>query len=299
MRKAMTLFAAAAAAALVLSGCAGDEPGGGPGSSDDGDDISSLYEVNDNVDLEGSPTYDAAKKKGKITIGVKEDQPGLGEKDAVSGDRTGFGVEIARWMAASLGFDDEHITFEPVPSANREQALVNGDIDLYVGTYSITDKRKKMVDFAGPYFITGQGLLVLKDDDEVTSEDDLSGKKVCSATGSTPIQYIRDEHPEAKPVEFDLYSECIDALKSGQVDVVTTDQLILIGFAAQDPDNLKVVGDTFTTEKYGVGVPKGDDALRHYLNGVLEDGGDIWEGIYEATLGDAGVDAEQPKVDDY
>ncbi|MCW4458239.1 glutamate ABC transporter substrate-binding protein [Microbacterium sp. MPKO10] len=297
MRKGMTLFAVAAAAALVLSGCAGDEPpapGGG-----DGEDTSNLYEVNDNVELEGSPTFDAATKAGKIKIGVKQDQPGLGYKDAVSGDRSGFDIEIARWMAASLGFSEDQITYEDIPSANREQALVNGDIDLYVGTYSITDKRKEMIDFAGPYFITGQGLLVLSDNEDIKSEDDLAGTKVCSATGSTPIQNIRENYPDATPVEFDVYSQCVDALKDGSVDVVTTDQLILLGYAAQEPDTLKVVGEPFTTENYGIGLPKGDDALRHYLNQVLTDGSDVWQGIYDATLGEAGVEAEQPSVDDY
>lgn len=299
MRKGITLLAAAAAAALVLSGCAGEEPGGGPGGSGDKADTSKLYEVNENVDLEGSPTFDAASKAGKIKIGVKEDQPGLGYKDAVSGDRTGFDIEIAKWMAASLGFSEDEITFEAIPSANREQALVNGDIDMYVGTYSITDERKEMIDFAGPYVITGQGLLVLKDNEDTKSEDDLAGKKVCSATGSTPIQNIRDNFPKAKPVEFDVYSQCVDALKDGSVDVVTTDQLILLGYASQEPDELKVVGEPFTTEKYGIGLPKGDDALRHYLNKVLTDGSDVWQGIYDATLGASGVKAEQPKVDDY
>ncbi|PFG31063.1 glutamate ABC transporter substrate-binding protein [Paramicrobacterium agarici] len=298
MRKGMTLFAAAAAAALVLSGCAGEAPPA-PGGGGDGEDTSSLYEVNENVELEGSPTFDAAKEAGEITIGVKEDQPGLGYRDAVSGERTGFDIEIAKWMAASLGFSEDQISFEAIPSANREQALVNGDIDMYVGTYSITDKRKEMIDFAGPYVITGQGLLVLKDNDEIKTEDDLAGKKVCSATGSTPIQNIRDNFPEADPVEFDVYSQCVDALKDGKVDVVTTDQLILLGYAAQEPDALKVVGEPFSTEKYGIGVPKGDDALRHYLNKTLTEGSDTWQGIYDATLGEAGVKLEQPKVDDY
>lgn len=299
MRKGLTLFAAAAAAALVLSGCAGDEPGGTTGGDDEGKDTSSLYEVNENVDLEGSPTYDAAKEAGKITIGVKADQPELGYKNAVSGERTGFDIEIAKWMAASLGFAEDDITFEEIPSANREQALVNGDIDLYVGTYSITDERKQMVDFAGPYFITGQGILVKSDDDEIKSEKDLAGKKVCSATGSTPIQNIRDNYPEATPVEFDVYSQCVEALNDGQVDAVTTDQAILLGYAAQDPDNLKVVGEPFTTEKYGVGIPKDDAELRHYLNKVLTDGGDTWQGIYDVTLGKSGTKVEQPAVDDY
>lgn len=298
MRNSMMIFAIAATAALVLSGCTGEVPGD-PGNRGNGEDTSSLYELNGNVELEGSPTFDAAFEAGEITIGVKEEQSGLGEKDIVSGERSGYGIEIARWMAASLGFSEKQIAFEAIPSANREQALVNGDIDMYVGTYSITDTRKQMIDFAGPYFITGQGLLVLHDNDEVISEDDLAGKKVCSATGSTSVQNIREDYPDATPVEFEEYVQCVTALKDGTVDVVTADQLILLGYAAQEPGALKVVGEPFTTERYGIGVPKGDDALRHYLNQVLTEGSDTWQGIYEATLGAAGVKAEQPPVDDY
>jgi glutamate transport system substrate-binding protein len=251
------------------------------------------------VDLTGSDTYDAAKSAGTLRVGVKEDQPGLGYLDAITGERTGFDVDIARWIAAELGFSEDQIEFQTIPSANREQALVNGDIDYYVGTYSITDKRKEQIGFAGPYFITGQGLLVSADNTDITSEDDLAGKTVCSATGSTPLQNIQENFPDTKTVPFDTYSQCVDALKDGSVDAVTTDQAILIGYAAQEPDALKVVGEPFTEEKYGVGVPKDDAALRHFINKVFTDGGDTWQKVFDADLGSSGITVQQPAVDDY
>jgi len=215
----------------------------------------------------------------------------------VTGERTGFDVDIARWMAASLGVDPEKIEFQAIASANREQAIVNGDIDYYVGTYSITDKRKEQIAFAGPYFVTGQGLLVAADSD-IASVDDLdSSTTVCSATGSTPIQNIKENYPEVKTKEYDTYSKCVEDLKNGQVDAVTTDEAILIGYAAQDPDNLKVVGEPFSEERYGIGVAKGDDALVEYFNTQLTDGGDIWQQIFDNNLGASGVKAEQPEVD--
>ncbi|MDP5227130.1 MULTISPECIES: glutamate ABC transporter substrate-binding protein [Arthrobacter] len=297
-RRKAVYGAAAAALALTLSACGGSG-GSSPSGSAGGGDTSAPFTVATNVSLSGSPTFDKIKSNGKIRIGVKQDQPGLGFKDAATGEYTGFDIQIAEWIAASLGYDKSKIDFKPIPSANRESALQNGDIDYYVGTYSITDKRKKLVDFAGPYFITGQGLLVKKDNTTITSEKDLSGKKVCSATGSTPIQNIKENFKSATPVEFDTYSQCVDSLKSGSVDAVTTDQAILLGYASQDPDNLKVVGQPFTTEKYGVGLAKGDAALRHFINKMFTDGKSTWEKIYDGTLGSSGTKVIQPAVDDY
>jgi len=294
-RKSLSVAAIVAAAGLALSGCGGGGTAGG-GSSDA---AGPAFDVAKTVALTGSPTYDKVKSAGAIRIGVKEDQPGLGYLDAATGERTGFDIEIATWMAASLGIAKDKIQFKAIPSANRETALANGDVDLYVGTYSITDKRKKIVDFAGPYFITGQGLLVQKANTTINSEKDLDGKTVCSATGSTPIQNIKDNFPKVKTQEFDLYSKCVEALKSGTVDAVTTDQAILLGFASQDPDNLKVVGQPFTVEKYGIGLAKGDTALRTFLNKTLTDGGATWTKIYKDTLGKSGTTVEQPKVDQY
>jgi glutamate transport system substrate-binding protein len=288
MRKKLSLLAAAATAALLLAGCSGaDTPDAG--SSD----------APAEVTLTGSPTYDAMVEADIVRIGVKEDQPGLGFLDAGTGERSGFDIEIAKWVAESLGFSEDKIEYTAIPSANRESAIVNGDIDYYVGTYSITDKRKEQIDFAGPYFITGQGILVAADDDSITSEDDLSGKTVCSATGSTPIQNIKDNYPDTETEEFDTYSQCVEALKDGQVDAVTTDQAILLGYASQDPDNLKVVGEPFSVENYGVGLPKGDDALRGFINDMFTDGNDAWQAIYDETLGQSGTAVEQPAVDAY
>lgn len=292
--KKAVLTAATAVMALALSACGGS--GGSGGSSSES---AAPYQVATNVSLTGSPTFDKIKSAGRVTIGVKQDQPGLGFMDAATGQYSGFDIEIAKWMAASLGYGPDKIDFKPIPSANRESAIQNGDVNFYVGTYSITDKRKQQVDFAGPYFITGQGLLVKKDNTTINSEKDLAGKNVCSATGSTPIQNIKANFPQTKTTEFDTYSQCVEALKNGQTDAVTTDQAILLGYAAQEPDALKVVGQPFTTEKYGIGLPKGDTALRKFFNDTLTNGKDTWQKIYDSTLGKSGTKVEQPAVDNY
>jgi glutamate transport system substrate-binding protein len=252
--------------------------------------------------ITGSPTFDKIKSAGTVKVGVKADQPNLGFKD-VSGKRCGFDIEIARLVAAGLGVDPAKIQYSEIPSANRESAIKGGQIDYYVGTYSITDKRKNDVSFAGPYFVAGQDLLVRKDETSITGKDSLKGKKVCSATGSTPIQRVRDENltEASNIVEFKTYSECVSQLQDKKVDAVTTDDAILKGFAAQNPSALKVVGKPFSTEKYGIGLPHDDKALRTAVNDLLEkaftDG--TWQKIYDGTLGKSGSSAQPPKLERY
>lgn len=279
----------AVTATIALSGCIQGAP--------EGADPGPAFEPAAQVELRDSPVYDAMRARGAVVIGVKEDQPGLGYLDPLTGRRSGFDIGIARWIAAELGFSEEQIVFKAIPSANREQAIVNGDIDYYVGTYSITDKRKQQIGFAGPYLETGQGLLV-KQGSTIAGPESLNGSTtVCSATGSTPIQNIRERYPEVPTVEFDTYSQCVEQLYNGQVDAVTTDQAILVGYAAQEPEELAVVGEPFSTEHYGIGVRKDDEALRDFVNDVLEQGAEQWQEIYDTSLGDSGFVAEQPEVD--
>ncbi|MBK0421283.1 glutamate ABC transporter substrate-binding protein [Leucobacter sp. CSA2] len=295
MKKALVVIGALAAATLTLSACNSGSPG-----KTDAPAAEKAWKVAENVSLDGSPTFDKMKERGKVVVGVKEDQPNLGYLDNTTKKRSGFDIDIARWIAADLGFDEDKIDFRPIASANREQAIVNGDIDYYVGTYSINDKRKQEIDFAGPYFITGQGLLVRTDEKDFQSIDELEGKTVCSATGSTPIQNIKANYPKVKTQEFDLYSACVENLVNGQVDAVTTDQAILIGYAAQQPDKLKVTtGPLFSEEKYGVGLPKGDDVLRKHINDMFTNGGDTWKAIFKNNLGESGITVDQPAVDAY
>jgi glutamate transport system substrate-binding protein len=281
-------FAGITIAALALSACNSGSP------TDSGD---ALWDVASDVSLDGSPTFERMTARDGVIVGVKNDQPGLGYQDAASGERTGFDVDIARWIAASLGFEESQITYQTIPSANREQEIVNQNIDYYVGTYSITDGRKEQIDFAGPYFITGQGLLVAADNSDINGPDDLAGKIVCSVTGSTPLQRIRDEYSPGDTVEYDTYSQCIDQLLAGSVDAITTDEAILAGYVAQQPDKLKIAGEPFSEERYGVGLQKGDSALQGHINALFTDGGDIWKALFDKHLAPAGISGEQPAVD--
>ncbi|MFF4343870.1 glutamate ABC transporter substrate-binding protein [Kitasatospora sp. NPDC001540] len=282
-----------------LSGCGkeGTPPPKGPQAG-----ALPSYQVRGSDTVTGSPTLDAARSRGHLVVGAKEDQPYLGQKNPATGEYAGFDIEIARMVGADLGFAPDRIEFRTIASANRETALQNGQVDYYVGTYTINDNRKKLVGFAGPYFIAGQSLLVRKNETKIDGPQDLAGRKVCSAAGATPYQRIQKDYPQAKLIGYDTYSACVDNLITGQVDAVTTDNAILQGYAAKVPEELKIAGQPFSTEPYGIGVPKGDTVLRLALDDALqrhEQNGD-WKKAYEATLGLSGVPApEPPAIDRY
>src|SRR3954454_12276369 len=204
----------------------------------------------------GSASGGAPGGGGKVVIGVKFDQPGLGLKE---GDKnTGFDVEVARYVAKELGYTD--VEFKESPSAQRETLLQSGQVKMIFATYSITDDRKQKVSFGGPYFVAGQDFLVKADNTAITGPDALDGKKLCSVTGSTSAKKVQDQFADKVQLqEYDTYSKCVEALNSGGIDAVTTDNVILAGFAAQPQyqGKLKVVGKPFSTEKYGVGIKKG------------------------------------------
>jgi glutamate transport system substrate-binding protein len=296
---------AGAALAVALTGCGKEgtpSAGGSGGAASDACTSSGVTFTPATPSITGSPTYDKIKSAGTVRVGVKADQPNLGYKDA-SGKRCGFDIEIAQLVAAGLGVDPSKIQYSEIPSANRESALKGGQIDYYVGTYSITPERKKQVGFAGPYFVAGQDLLVRKDETAITGKTTLKGKKVCSATGSTPIQRVREEGltEDSNIVEFKTYSECVSQLLDKKVDTVTTDDAILKGFAAQNPAELKVVGKPFSIEKYGIGMPRDDEAMRKAVNDLLDksftDG--TWQKIYDGTLGKSGSPDTPPKLERY
>lgn len=295
MLRTRRVLAVCAALLLAVLAAACGKDGSPPVKGPSADQLP-VYRVDSGFSLPESKTWRSAKKRGYLRVGAKEDQPYLGEKDPATGIYSGFDIEIAKMMSASLGFDPKTIQFKTIASANRETALQNGQIDYYVGTYTINDMRKKLVGFAGPYYMAGQGLLVRTDEDDIHGPQDLAGKTVCSAAGSTPYQRIAADYPRAKLVAYDTYSICVDNLLTFQVDVVTTDDAILLGFAAKAPDEMKVVGKPFSEEPYGIGVPRGDNALRSALNDALEtnEKNGNWKKAFQATLGLSGVPAPKP-----
>ena len=237
-------------------------------------------------------------ESGKVTLGTKYDQPGLGLQNT-DGTMSGLDVDVATYVVNSIakdkGWKEPEITWRETPSAQRETLLKNGEVDMITATYSINEGRANAVNFGGPYLLTHQALLVRADNDQVNSLADLdNGRILCSVTGSTPAQKVKDALPGVQLQEYDTYSSCVEALHQSKVDAMTTDATILYGYAAQYNDEFQVVemtkddGEPFTNEYYGIGVAKDDqaatDAINKALKTMFEDGS--FDKFVQANLGD-------------
>ena len=225
----------------------------------------------------------ADDEAGKIRIGIKFDQPGLGFKK--SGTYVGFDVDVAKYIAKSLGYSEDQIIWKEAPSKQREAMLQNGDVYMILATYSITDDRKRVVSFAGPYFVAGQDLLIRKDETGINGPQDLNGKRLCSVTGSTSAVTVKEQFAsKVQLMEQPGYAECATALLSGIVDAVTTDDIILAGLASASSGRLRVVGKPFTVERYGVGIKKGDTKLASQINNAITEM--IQDGSWKRAIDD-------------
>lgn len=227
----------------------------------------------------------------KITIGIKIDQPGLGLQTP-DGKFVGFDVDIATYVAKELGYDAKNIVFKETKSADRETAIERGDVKFIAATYSINDKRLAKVDFAGPYLLAHQDVLVRADDDSIKTPEDLNNKKLCSVTGSTSATNVKEKlAPKAQLQEYGGYSECLTGLENKAIDALTTDDSILAGYAAQEAHKgkFKLAGFQMTNENYGIGLKKGDAELKTKIDAALtkmvKDGS--WDKAVEAHFGPA------------
>ncbi|MEV3859781.1 glutamate ABC transporter substrate-binding protein [Streptomyces sp. NPDC050095] len=236
----------------------------------------------------------------KITIGIKFDQPGIGQKTP-EGKYTGFDVDVATYVAKQLGYDAGDIEWKESKSADRETMLQRGDVDFIAASYSINDERAAKVDFAGPYLLAHQDVLIRANDNSIKSPADLNNKKLCSVTGSTSAQNVHDKlAPKAQLQSYGGYSECLTGVENNAIDALTTDDSILAGYASQSQfkGKFKLGGFKMTNENYGIGVKKGSD-LKAKINTALEkmvsDGS--WEKAVKANFGPAGYKNEPaPKI---
>lgn len=287
LKKGLMISAIATASILVLGGCAGgaDEPAGEAPAPE--------------VTFEAGTTMAELNEAGTITIGTKFDQPlfGLVGPD---GTPVGFDVEIGKIIASELGISADKIKWEETVSANREPFIENGTVDIVIATYTINDKRKEVISFAGPYYNAGQDILVLAGNPEgIKGPEDLEGKKVCSVAGSTSEKNILEYGVDL--ITTDTYSNCLEPLRNGAVIAVTTDNVILAGLADQNAGEFEVLSNPFTEEPYGIGLAKDDTDFRMFINDVLEEiyADGRWAEAWEATAGKVLKTPEPPAVNRY
>ncbi|WP_150274794.1 glutamate ABC transporter substrate-binding protein [Paenibacillus tepidiphilus] len=279
MNKSMKSFkwlgALLLAAMLVISGC---------GNNNDGN----AAEGNNAAASGDSAAIAKIKERGKLLVGVKYDTRLFGLKDPASGNVEGFDIDISKAIAKHILGDENAIELKEVTSKTRIPMLNNGEIDMVVATMTITEERKKEVDFSDVYFQAGQSLLVKKGSPITGLEDVTKDTKILGSKGATSIKNIKEKVPGVTVLEFDNYQDAFSALKAGQGDALTTDDAILYGMASQDPD-FEVVGEPFTDEPYGIAIQKGNSDVVQAVNDTLaelKESGD-YDTIYTKWIGKA------------
>ncbi len=242
-----------------------------------------------------------------LRIGIPFDQPGLGtatetgEKDGVvvGTDAKGFDVDTALYIAKALGVAPDDVTWVRADPGDRMSLIEDGKVDMVVSTYTITEERAESLDFAGPYFVAHQDLLIRRNDEELTGPDRLHGRTLCAAADTTSADNVLEKYRgDIALVQPDTFSECVERLMSGEVDAVTTDDVILAGFAAlpEYRGTLRVIGKGFSDEPYGVAVAEGSPELVALINQALQsyiDDGS-WQASLDANVGDSGYKIPKP-----
>jgi len=273
-RNRKAFAAGLAVVALALSAC--------------GSDSGTTAKVAEKPAFEAGTAMAKIAAAGKIKVGTKFDQPGFGLK-GLDGKLAGFDVEVAKIIAGAMGVKADSIEWVESPSKLREELIEKGTVDMVVATYTINDKRKLRVTFAGPYYVAGQQLMVKSDNTKITGPADLKAnpdQKVCSVTGSTPAEQIKPYLASpGQLVLFDVYDKCANALRTGQVQVVTTDNVILLGFVSKSDKKFKLVGEQFTKEPYGIGIKKGDVKFCEFINKTLKANQSAYDKAWADTAG--------------
>lgn len=259
-RRLITAASATIAIVLLATGCGATEAA--PGTT--------AAPVAQNVSFPAGTTMDRVVKDGKLRVGGKFDHPGLSQKD-LTGELEGFEVSMVNHIAGQMGLKVEQVEWTETSSANREQFLQQDKVDMVVSSMTINEKRKKVIDFAGPYVEVPYDLIVAKGNpkgikDPVTP----AGTSVCATAGGSVATFTREQFPAVRLIEFDVASKCIEALKNGQVDAYATDGPIGAGYVSVDEENLELLGlEAGQPGYWGIGIKKGDLEFCKFLTKAL------------------------------
>lgn len=242
----------------------------------------------DDATISANKWASKVKKAGKLRVGGVQTSELFSYLDDKDNKVRGFDAGLSQLLAAYILGDSSKIDLTQVTSDTRESVLQNDQVDAVFATYSINDDRKKLIDFAGPYFTARQGIMVLATNKDINSVDDLAGKKVAVQSGSTGPQVVEEFAPEAELQEFSKDDECRAALEQGRVDAYVVDMTLHMGNVVKNPGKYRIAGDAFGPEdKYGIGLKLGSDGV-DFVNAFLEkfekDG--KWADFYKICIAD-------------
>ncbi len=228
--------------------------------------------------------------RGYLKVGVDQSTYLWGYRDPSTGQLSGFDIDMLRQVALAIfgSSDPKYIRFVIVPNADRVQAVESGQVDVVAETMTINCEREKSVDFSTVYYLAGQKILV-SENSTITGPQDLGGKRVCATKGSTSLENLV---ASGMPRNIELWAvndetDCLVMLQQGQVDAISTDDAILLGLAAQDPNTKVVPEAAFSSEPYGMAISKAHPDFTRFVNGVLAQlrANGTWTQIYDTTLG--------------
>ncbi len=309
-RRLFLSAAGAASLAAVLAACADTGADGRAVSSSSSSASAGAVDYNTVINsgpvaaddaVASSAWASAVKEAGVLKTGGTKTAPVFSLEDATTGEVSGFDTAIGQVLARYIigGSDDARTLLDitQVTSDTRETVLGNGSVQAVIATYTITPERAKKIDFAGPYYSSGQAVLVRADESKITGVSDLAGVKVAVQSGSSSITALQKAAPQAEQTPFNDHNTCLSALETKQVDAYVVDESLLLS-AMQGSEAFKIVGEPFTQDPYGIGLPQGSDAkafVNAFLKEIYDDG--TWEKIWQATIGViTGGDAPKPPV---
>ena len=307
-RRLFLSAAGAASLAAVLAACADTGADGRAVSSSSSSASAGAVDYNTVINsgpvaaddvVASSAWASAVKEAGVLKTGGTKTAPVFSLEDATTGEVSGFDTAIGQVLARYIigGSDDARTLLDitQVTSDTREVVLDNGSVQAVIATYTITPERAKKIDFAGPYYSSAQAVLVRADESKITGVSDLAGVKVAVQSGSSSIKALQEAAPKAEQTPFNDHNTCLSALETRQVDAYVVDEWLLRS-AMQGSDAFKIVGEPFSQDPYGIGLPQGSDAkafVNAFLKKIYDDG--TWEKIWQATIGViTGGDAPKP-----
>ena len=302
-RKAMALVLVAALSLGAATTIYAEESEGVAIDKEAFDELIASGITADDADIEANSWASAVKEAGVLRVGGTRTSFLFSQLDETDDGIRGFDAGLYQLLTRYILGDETKFELTQVDSSTRESVLESGQVDAVFATYSITDSRKEVISFAGPYYTSKQAVLVKAGNEEITGVDSLADKIVATQSGSTGPDILAEYAPDATVQEFANDLEARTALEQGRVDAYVTDYTLLLNAIVKNPDAYEIAGDVFGPEdNYGIGLPKDSDGVafvNDFLKKIEEDG--TWAKLWQISLGDrTGIDTvpEAPAIEE-